>query len=318
MGERPAVSVILRARTDHEEILDVIEALADQTQAPNEFVVIDSGSSPDLLDRFRAFRDSGVESPRHGSRIPFRLIEIPSAEYQSARALNVAIGEARGPLLAIISQDATPDDEHYLERLSSCFVDDSFAASYARQIGRPGCEPLTRKDLEKSYPAVSRDQSAPDCWLANSASMVRRDLWEQQPFDERAKISEDHEWARWAQDRGYKVRYEADAVVRHSHDSGSPSELWRRFFGEGCGLAYIRGNRLSLPHAAFHWIREVGSDARWLLRGGGSLLILPRSTVLRAVKHFALYRGLRAGLTSRETPREGGLAAESLRGSKET
>ena len=302
-GSDQAISVILRARTDHDQVLEVIEALADQRKLPAEFVVIDSGSSPAILERFRLYRDSGVESRRDGSRIPFRLIEIASGEYQSARALNVAIGRAHGPLLAIISQDATPYDENYLGHLSRCFDDDGFAASYARQVGRPGCDPLTRKDLEKSYPLVPRDQSAPDCWLANSASMVRRVLWEQQPFDEGAYISEDHAWAGWAQGRGYKVRYEADAVVRHSHDLGSRSELWRRFYGEGRGLAYIRGTRLSLPRATFHWLREVGSDALWLLRGGGSMTILPKSAMHRLIKHVALYRGLRAGVASRVQPR---------------
>lgn len=291
-GPGNRVSILLRTYTRLDEAFLVIAGLARQTHPPVEFIVIDSGSSERVKAGLRAMAESGVESPGRAP-VPLRLIEIPNADYQSARALNQAAGLAVGDLLAIISQDAIPADETYLERLVAVFDRPEVAGAYGRQTVDPSFSPLARKDLEKTYPATSRVQTAPDCWFVNTCSMVRRDLWAEHPFDEAAIISEDHEWAKWAQSRGHVVHYVSDAVVLHGHSFDRLGELWNRFYLEGKGLGYVHHARPGAIRVARDCLREIASDAVWLARNGMPHY-WPMAVIRRAVKHAAFFRGFHA------------------------
>jgi GT2 family glycosyltransferase len=289
-----SIAVVIRTRTDSAEVFDLLGALTRQTIRPAEIAVIDSGSSPEVLARLRDFASAGI---------PLRLIQIAPAEYQSARTLNRAISETRSSHVAIISQDALPLGVHYLERLAAAFDDENVAGSYGRQLPDARTDPLGEKDLLRTYPPESRTQRAPDCWFVNTCSMVRRDLWERHAFEERAVISEDHEWAKWAQGEGFVIQYCAEATVSHYHHHGqSTARLWRRHSLEGQGLCVIHGRPPGIFTTLRAWAREVASDALWLVRRGQPHW-LPVSVWRRAVKHAALHHGHHAA--AREWRSEG-------------
>jgi len=274
-AQQPAastVSVVIRMKTDALETLHVLDLAQSQQPAPLEIIVIDSGSSPEV--------QAALE------KRPIRLFRISPQEYSSAFALNRAIAEARGERIAILSQDALPKDEHCLAHLAAAFDSLLVAAAYGRQTPHPNDHPLNRKDLEKTYPPVSRTQTD-DCWMDNACSMIRADLWSLHP-------SEDHEWAKWVQSQGLEIRYQADAVVVHSHPR-SVRAGWRRSFQEGVGLAWIHRRRVSLARAAFRYAREVASDALWLWRHGETRFI-PYSFADRLARHAGFYWGQRRGL----------------------
>ncbi len=282
MTATPTIAVVIRSHTDSEEVLDLVAALRTQTIAPHEIVVIDSGSAEAIVQRLREC------SP------PLRLMIIPADAYQSARTLNQAIETTDSELIAVISQDALPTDDCYLEHLAAAFTDPRIAGAYGRQIPheRSRRDPLIEKDLLKTYPPESRTQHAPDCWFVNTCAMVRRDLWQRHRFEERAVISEDHEWAKWAQREGHLIRYSADAVVRHSHCVESAAQLWRRHHQEGRGLGAIHGRGANPLRSLFECLRAIASDASWLLRRGRPLW-LPVSVWRRMIKHTALLMGRR-------------------------
>jgi GT2 family glycosyltransferase len=291
--EQNRVSIVIRSFTRTDELFRLLDSLGRQTLLPAEIVVIDSGSADLIVARLREWSQSGYPSSS-GHVIPLRLIEIPSADFQSARALNRAIQESASEYVGIISQDALPVNESYLEILAEAVQQDRVAGAYGRQTLNGKRSALAEKDLLLTYPPKARIQKAPDCWFVNTCSIIRRVLWEQHPFDERAVISEDHEWAKWVQQRGYEIRYEADAMVYHFHDFPRSGELWNRFYMEGKGLAYIHGRRMSAARAIFNFAREVASDSLWLLRKG-SPWKFPISAYRRGIKHAALYRGFRDG-----------------------
>jgi GT2 family glycosyltransferase len=297
------MSLVVRACSRTGEVLRLLNSVGRQSRKPNEVVVIDSGSIQSVRDRLRDLRDQGIPvGSRHdqadnrggGDPIPLKLIDIPQTEYQSARALNQAIAETNGALVGIISQDALPADERCLERLASAFETNEVAGAYGRQILPSRCDPLGEKDLATSYPVESRLQVSPDCWFANSCSMIRRDLWKQVPFEELAVISEDHLWAKRMQSRGYMLKYQADAVVFHYHDYRRVRDVWQRFFQEGRGLAYVHGRRPNVWRAVNAGTREIVSDGLWLAKRG-MLAHWWKALARRVVKHTALYWGFRRG-----------------------
>lgn len=298
----PAISVVVRVCTKTDEIFRLLESLKTQTLPPAEIVLIDSESADWVVEGLKKLQAEGLPT-RAPRPAPVKLLRIPKAEFQSARALNRAMMEVSHDLVAILSQDAVTADDHYLEALAEPFRDPRIAGTYGRQIITDGPpDPLGEKDLLKTYPPESRTQAYPECWFVNTCSMIRRHLWWDHPFDEGAVISEDHEWALWAQRQGYLVRYVAEAKVKHHHRYVSLAEIWKRHHAEGLGLAYIHRKRLGPLKAAAWWAREALSDATWLMsHPDGSLLMWPQAVMRRLVKFAALFSGHRGASLPGET-----------------
>lgn len=309
---RTGISVLIRTRTETDEVFRLISALARQNRRPDEIVVIDSGSAGWVKDRLHRFAMDGVPNGRERP-IPLILDEIPPETYRSADALNTGIARTSQPLVAVISQDALPANEHYLERLAEALDDARVAGAYARQVLNGHYCPIGEKDLTRTYPPRPRTQHAPDCWFVNTCSLIRRELWEQHPFEVRAVISEDHEWAKWVQARGFVVQYQPEALVYHFHPFRGYRELWSRFYQEGLGLAYVHGRRPGPLCCLVGYLREVASDAWWLLRRGKPWF-WPVAVLRRTVKHLALFRGYWSA--PRPEPATGAVARHLPQGAK--
>lgn len=294
------IALVIRTRCDDGEVLRLLRVAARQTVRPAEIGVIDSGSAKEVLDELTRLSRTGISCGPRASSIPLRLLRIPAEDYQSARALNRIIREVGADLVAILSQDAIPADERYLERLSRAFEDPRTAGAYGRQRPPEPCDPIELKDLERTYPARSRMQRAPDCWFVNTCSMIRRELWELHPFAEQAVVSEDHHWAKQLQAAGWTVQYRADAeVLHHHHHYDDLRGIWRRFFDEARGLAWVHAAGVGLPGALLGATRETVSDGLWLTRRG-HLDQWPRAILRRWTKHAALFAGSRQGLRQRQ------------------
>jgi len=295
-----SIALVVRARCEDGEVLRLLRVAARQTLRPVEIGVIDSGSAKSILDELTRLSHTGVSCGPNAGRIPLRLLRIPAEEFQSARALNHVIREVGADLVAILSQDAIPADDRYFERLSRAFEDACTAGAYGRQRPPEPYDPIESKDLERTYPARSRIQRAPDCWFVNTCSMIRRELWELHPFAEQAVVSEDHQWAKQLQAAGWVIQYRADAeVLHHHHHYDDLRGIWRRFFDEARGLAWVHAAGVGLPGALLGATRETASDGLWLMRRG-QLDHWPRAILRRWTKHAALYAGSRHGLRKRQ------------------
>jgi rhamnosyltransferase len=213
-----------------ERVLDKV--LRQRTSFAYEVLVIDSGSSDGTVDAIRR-------------RPSVRLIEIPNSEFNHGLTRNRAVREARGRIVALLTQDAEPLDEDWLERLVSNFDDPEVAGAYCHQIPRPDCNPLQRDRLrgwtrDGGPPVVKqlRDPEALDRMhpfdryrliaFDDVASCVRKSVMEEIPF-ERRQFGEDIAWAKQAILRGWKIVNDPGAVVIHSHNSPVLYEFRRVF-----------------------------------------------------------------------------------------
>src|SRR2546423_14719763 len=98
----PDVSVVIPVRDGGRRLEGVLAALARQTVA-HELIVCDSGSS-----------DASVE---HARAAGARVITIPARAFNHGATRNLLVREAAGQRVALLSQDAEPADERWLERL---------------------------------------------------------------------------------------------------------------------------------------------------------------------------------------------------------
>ena len=143
-----SVSVILPTLNAAGEIAALLAALMDQTQPPEEILVVDSGSTDDTAELARA----------HGARV----MSVPRDQFDHGGTRDAALRQTAGEFVLFLTQDALPADERYIEHLLKAFADERVAAASGRQLPRSDARPYVRAVQQYRYPAQSRVWGAED------------------------------------------------------------------------------------------------------------------------------------------------------------
>jgi glycosyltransferase involved in cell wall biosynthesis len=245
MGD-PAPTVAIPVRDGGTLLAGTLRALERQT-VPHELLVCDSGS-----------RDGSVELARsHGARV----LEIPPASFSHGGTRNLLMGEARGTHVALLTQDAEPADERWLERLLAGFaLAEDVAIVCGPYMPRPSASFAVRLELERWFSSLSPDGTATVERLSPSEhslpaialigrrgfftdanACLARAAWERVPFRQVA-YAEDRVLAIDMLRAGYAKAFVPAAAVIHSHDY-TPTQELRRCFDEWRGLREVYGWR---------------------------------------------------------------------------
>ena len=228
------VSVLLltkNARQDLERVLPVL--FAQKQVSPFEVIAIDSGSSDGSLEVLRRF--------------PVQLRQLPAKEFHHARTRNLAASLASGQILIFLSQDAVPASDLWLKMMISNFEDPNVAAVYGRQFPKPGSSVEREDALDTIYgdKKVIKDPAHRDGMgyrfyhFSDVNAAIRRSVWEEEHFPEDLKVFEDLGIAKRILDRGWKIVYEPQAAVFHSHTHTTVG-LFKRYFDIGYTLKRLR------------------------------------------------------------------------------
>lgn len=242
----PEVSVAIPVRDGGELFVELLAALSRQTVA-HELVVCDSGSA-----------DGSVElARRHGARV----IEIAPERFSHGGTRNLLVESCAGTHVALLTQDAVPAQERWLQALLDGF-------GLARNVGivygpyrpRPGASTAVRVELEGWFSSLSPDGSAqverlgPEeralpaieligrrGFFTDANACIAREAWQRVPFRD-VPYAEDRVLAIEMLRAGYAKAFVPDAAVIHSH-AYTPSEQLRRSFDEWRALREIYGWR---------------------------------------------------------------------------
>jgi rhamnosyltransferase len=151
------------------------------------------------------------------------------------------VQDARGDVVVLTVQDATPASRDWLRTMVADFEDPEVAGVYCHQIPRPDCSPFLRERLKtwvrgEGQPDV-RQVAGPEAFWAlhptdrwrkaafdNVASAVRRSFALEHPF-QRRQFGEDVTWAKGAILAGRKIIMEPRVAVIHSHQNS----IWYEF-----------------------------------------------------------------------------------------
>jgi len=157
-----------------------------------------------------------------------------------------------------MTQDAIFSDTRGLENLIQPLHDNQIAASYGRQIAKENANPIERFVRSFNYPSERMVKGIEDLpklgiktfFFSNACSAIKKTAFiEVGGFPNRTIMNEDMFLAAKLIMKGYKVAYQADAVVYHSHNY-SLSTQFKRYFDIG---VFFSQN---------HWIKGIAKSER--------------------------------------------------------
>jgi len=263
---QPSVSVVIPVLNAAAFLPDLLKALFSQKpQLPCEVILVDSLSTDGT--REIASSDSTVRV-------------IPISDFSHGRARNLGAREARGDIIALLTQDALPDGPDWLDRLIAPFSDPVVAAVYSRQVPRPDTAPMERFFLQTHFPddgPVRREKGEKqylgfeDVFFSNVSAAVRRDVLLRFPFDEELIMSEDQQFARDILNAGYATVYQPSSVVIHSHRY-TLKHVFRRYFDSVYSLTKIFSDH-DFGTSASMGIRYVFRELAYIARNNPCYLV---------------------------------------------
>jgi rhamnosyltransferase len=217
-------SLIIRSYNEQKHIRRLLEGIRRQTVFLNiEVILVDSGSNDDTVTIAREY--------------DVKIINIKPDEFSFGRALNRGCKAAHGRFLLFASAHVYPLYTDWIEKILQPLNDDKVALVYGRQVGCEISKYSEQQLFNKWFPAISNyDQSISFCNNANC--VIRKNLWEQQFYDENLTGLEDIDWATKIQAKGYKIAYEAAAPIVHVHEE-TPERIKNRYRREALTLKII-------------------------------------------------------------------------------
>jgi rhamnosyltransferase len=165
---------------------------------------------------------------------------LPREQFNHGLTRELARRQLATPVVVMMTPDAYPLDDSFLERLTAPVRDGRAVVAYGRQIPHPGAGLLERFGREFNYPAEDQLRSLADwpehgshTYFCSNACAA----WSSAALDavggfRATLVSEETIAAAALLARGGRIAYVADAVVRHSHRYGPLDEL-RRYFDIG-------------------------------------------------------------------------------------
>jgi len=272
--------IILRCHNDLPLLAETLAGVSRQTM-PYRLIVLDNEST-----------DGSRETAAEHADV---LIDIPAGSYVPGRVLNQGMAEAASEFVAFLNSDCTPVNEHWLAGLLAGFAP-GVGAVFGRQSPRPDCWPLFAKDTNDTFGDGRRQAAWLHCF-SMASSAIRRQVWEEVPFDPDLQYSEDIDWTWRIRQLGHEIRYVPDAEVLHSHNY-TLRQFHRRQYGEGRAEARIfpwtAWDSSFLRYSCLPALRKVLADWKYCLPRG-HFASLCHSPGLRLAQMLGRRRGFSAG-----------------------
>ncbi len=204
------ISILIRTKNSEKNLIKILKKIYSQEIDKSfEVVIVDSGSTDDTL--------------KIASLYSCKTVKIPHEEFTYPHAINVGTKYSEGEYIVFLSHDAFPADKRWLYHLTKHFSDPNVAGVFGRQIPLKCLNPIEEYSL--LYETFPSDASNSGALFSNADGCIRKDVWEKYKFDQKKVskkrgillICEDQLWAKEVKQEGYKIIYEPQSVVYHSH-----------------------------------------------------------------------------------------------------
>ena len=272
----PETSIIIRAFNEEKHIEELLQAIKTQDYRDYEIILVDSGSTDNTLKIAKNLCDT--------------VLQIKSQDFTFGHSLNVGCRASQGKYIVLISAHAIPVDRQWLSNLLAPFRSEKVAMVYGKQIGNQETKFSETRDFKRLFGTTPLESAVFPYYANNANAVIRKELWQEHPFDEYLPGLEDIEWARYVTQKGFVIHYEPKAGIYHIH-----TEKWAQVFNRYRREA-IASARVGLPHPP-----QVRTNFFWLINNifQDLLVSLPNISLVRAeeIGRFRYYqwKGTRQG-----------------------
>jgi len=173
-----------------------------------------------------------------------KVFHLSKKEFDHGKTRRMGVEKSAADIFVMMTQDALPADENLLFHLME-HLEGDVAVSYARQLPVEDCSPEECYSRKFNYPETSYRKGKEDLpkmgiktfFCSNVCAAYRREIYEEfGGFVEKTIFNEDMIYAANVVEAGYKIAYEAQAKVVHSHNY-TPMQQLRRNFDLGVSQA---------------------------------------------------------------------------------
>lgn len=289
------VDVIIPVYKPTEKLNELLKAITTQTYRVNCIFLLHTQDGCDLSWA------KEVSSTIHVEEIP---IEKEHFDHGATRDLGMQISEAEVTIL--MTQDAVPANDKLVENLVKALEQEpQIAVAYGRQISDKTCNEIEGYTRQFNYPPKSVIKSKEDVsrlgvktyFCSNVCAAYKKGIYQELGgFEKKIIFNEDMVFAARAIESGYKIAYEAEAVVIHSHDY-TPLQLLQRNFDLGVSQACYP-KIFERVKSESEGIRLVKKTAKYLIRERKTLKIAEL-----VIKSGCKYIGYQLGKHYRRLPK---------------
>lgn len=294
--DKVKIDLIIPTYKPGEKFKKLLHMMSIQTMEVNKIIIV---NTEEKYFRYK-FR---------GNKICVKHIRALDFDHGNSRNLGVSISDA--DYFIMMTQDAVPYDEFFVEKLYSAINrEEDIAAAYGRQLANIDASDSEKYQRNYNYPDKTFIKSKRDIgklgiktfFMSDVATIYRRDVFNKLGgFQKKAIFNEDMIYAYKAIMEGFKICYAGDAMVYHSHNYTAIMQFRRNFdlgvsqaqhpeifeivSSEKEGIKMIKGNiKYLLKRAKFYLVPDliIKTGAKYLgYKLGKSYKKLPRKIVYK-------------------------------------
>tara|TARA_B100001750_G_C15498622_1_gene595771 strand:- start:491 stop:1852 length:1362 start_codon:yes stop_codon:yes gene_type:complete len=200
--QKALCSIIIRTKNEERWISSCLKNIESQTYKNYEIIIVDNESNDSTLKRAKKFKIKNT---------------VSISDYLPGKALNEGIKYASGEYIVCISAHCIPINNKWLENLViSIESDESIVGAYGRQEPMSFSSASDKRDLLLVFGLDPKIQIK-DSFFHNANSIIRKDILDKFPFDNKTTNIEDRLWGQQMIKEGYRLAYTPDASVYHYH-----------------------------------------------------------------------------------------------------
>ena len=261
------VDVVIPVYKPDKKLQMVISRLMGQTIVPSNIFLIHTRSSEDDWHTEQLLQEVQTEYS------VVQVVSIAQEEFDHGGTRDMAMHLCKSQYVLMMTQDAMPKNGKLIETLRNA-QGEKISVVFARQEPAKDCRIIERYTRTFNYPAESHSAMEKAAQTTNGiksifcsdvCAMYDRIAYEEVGgFPGKVIFNEDEIFAAKSLKAGYDIRYEAQAVVIHSHNY-SGVQYFKRYFDLGVSQAdfsYI----FNEYHAEDEGIRLVKQTFRYLMK----------------------------------------------------
>ena len=225
------VDVILLTYKPNKQVFQLIEALEKQTYPVQKIIIMNTEEK--YFERL--FYGTGFLEKYNNIEVH----HISAKEFDHGKTRNRATAYSNADIFVCMTHDAIPADDKLIEELVNALTNEGgIAAAYARQLPLPDCREIEKFTRGFNYPEESAIKSKADIqqlgvktfFCSNVCAAYNRNIFDMLGgFIKKTIFNEDMIFAGLAIKSGYKIAYDAEAKVLHSHNYNCRQQFQRNF-----------------------------------------------------------------------------------------